>query len=107
MSRRERDKGARGEREVATVLRDHGLEVDRTPNSGGLHIAGDVTGLAGYHVEVKRQETLRLPLWVRQATDEAPEGAEPVVVYRQSGEPWRVVLELDAFAKLVSGRSEG
>lgn len=106
MSRRERDKGARGEREVATILRGHGLEVDRTPNSGGLHIAGDLTGLAGYHLEVKRQETLRLPLWVRQAVEEAPEGAAPVVVYRQSGEPWRVVLELDTFAALLGDRIE-
>lgn len=106
MSRRERDKGARGEREVATVLRGYGLEVDRTPNSGGLHIPGDVTGLEGFHLEIKRQETLRLPLWVRQAVEEAPEASEPVVVYRQSGEPWRVVLTLEAFARLVAEASE-
>lgn len=102
MSRFERDKGARGEREVADMLRSFGLACDRTPNSGGLHVAGDVTGVEGYHVEVKRQETLRLPQWLRQAESEAPEGAVPVVVHRRSREGWYATLPLRDLARLLS-----
>lgn len=102
MARREREKGAKGEREVASALRAAGLDVNRTPNSGGLHIAGDLTGLAGFHLEVKRQEVLRLPAWTAQAESEAPEGTVPVVVYRTNGQPWRASLPLDALIALIA-----
>ncbi len=111
MSRAERDKGARGEREVAAVLRAHGLLVDRTVQQSGLYLRGDLTGVPGYHFEVKRQETLRLPLWIRQARDECGD-AVPVVVFRRNkraadkisewtlGE-WHAVLSLHDLAKLL------
>jgi hypothetical protein len=71
MSASERRKGARGEREVAAVLRAHGLPVDRTVQQSGIYLRGDLTGVPGYHFEVKRQEALRLPLWLRQAEADA------------------------------------
>lgn len=101
MSRAERDKGARGEREVAAVLRAHHLPAVRTPNSGGLTVRGDLTGVPGYHFEVKRQETLRLPLWIRQANAEAGTADVPVVVWRTNRGPWRADLPLHALAKLL------
>ena len=111
MSRAERDKGARGEREVATILRAHDLPAVRTPNSGGLHVRGDLTGVPGYHFEVKRQETARVPAWLRQAREECGD-AVPVVVFRQSARVarsdrphpitrWHAVLPLDELAKLL------
>lgn len=102
MSRSQRDKGANGEREVAAILRAAGIACHRTPNSGGLMIPGDVTGLEGYHFEVKRQETLRLPLWTAQAEAEAPEGAVPIVVYRSSRQPWRASLPMTTLAALLA-----
>ena len=105
MSRAERDKGARGEREVVAILNNNGLRAVRTPNSGGLHVRGDLTGVPGYHFEVKRQETLRLPTWLRQAqTDailESGPTAVPVVAWRQNQGEWYAALPLDDLAKLL------
>jgi Holliday junction resolvase len=101
VSRAEREKGARGEREVAAILREHRLPAVRTPNSGGLHIRGDLIGVPGWHFEVKRQETLRLPQWIRQARGDAENGDVPVVAFRQSGGEWYAVLPLADLARLI------
>jgi hypothetical protein len=101
MSRSERDKGARGEREVATILRFKGLDVRRVPNSGGLQMKGDLTGVQGYHFEVKRQETIRMPAWLKQAYDEAAPGDVPVVVHRTNHSGWYATLPLHDLATLL------
>jgi len=101
VSRAERDKGARGEREVAAILRRYGLPADRTVQQSGIYLRGDLTGVPGYHFEIKRQETLRLPAWLRQAREDAANGDVPVVAFRQSGDEWHAVLPLDALAKLL------
>ena len=103
MSRSTREKGLRGEREVATLLREYGLVVARVPNSGGLDVKGDLTGVAGYHFEVKRQEIARFPLWLRQARAEC-NGDVPVVIWRPSRSEWTATLPLDALAALLSDR---
>lgn len=100
MSRSQRDKGARGEREVAAIFRAHGFDCDRTPNSGGLRIKGDLHGDVPAHVEVKRQETLRLPLWWRQAVAES-DGAVPVLAFRQNGSEWLAVVRLETLAAML------
>lgn len=100
MSATERAKGARGEREVASLLREYGLPVDRTVQQSGLFVRGDLTGVEGYHFEVKRQETLRLPLWLRQAEDECGD-AVPVVAFRQNGGEWYATLRLRDLARVL------
>lgn len=102
MSNSERRKGALGEREVAAIFRAAGFDCDRTPNSGGLKIRGDLTGTVPAHVEVKRQEVLRIPLWIAQARDEAPAGVTPVVAFRQNGAEWYGALPLDHLAALMA-----
>ena len=102
MGRTERDKGAAAERDVARVFRDHGFDLDRTPNSGALRIKGDLYGNVPAHIEVKRQETLRLPLWLRQAAAEAPPGVTPVVAFRQNRGAWYAALPLDCLAALLA-----
>jgi hypothetical protein len=105
--RASRRKGKTGELEVAKILATHGFECRRTPNSGGLAIKGDLTGLDGYHVEIKRQETLAIPKWLRQAhADAGPD--TPLLVFRRNrtnqGDPigrWHVCLPLEAFAGLL------
>ena len=94
MGSSEREKGARGEREVVALLRRWGFACDRSPNSGGLFIPGDVVGVEGFHIEVKRQERLRLPEWIEQAKRDAPPGAMPVVVFRRSRDVWHAALPL-------------
>lgn len=93
-------KGKRGERELANLLREKGYTVQRTPQSGGAHIPGDLIGTPGLHWEVKRQETARYPEWLRQAIADCPRGKLPVVAHRRNGEDWTVALPLEAFLLL-------
>lgn len=103
MSRAERDKGSRGELEVAAIFRAAGFDCDRTPNSGGLRIAGDLYGAAlPYHVEVKRQEVARPWLWIAQATADAPAGAVPLVAFRRNHSPWLALVDLKAQVALAA-----
>jgi Holliday junction resolvase len=102
VSNSERRKGANGEREVAAIFRAAGFDCDRTPNSGGLRVRGDLAGTVPAHVEVKRQEALRLPLWLRQAESEAPPGVTPVVAFRQSHGVWYAALPLEHLAALMA-----
>ena len=101
--RRSRDKGKRGELEVAAVLCAAGFDARRTPNSGGLSWRGDIVGVPGYVIEVKRQESLAVPAWLRQAAaDAAVCHSVPVVAFRRSGEPWHAILLLEELARLLS-----
>jgi Holliday junction resolvase len=105
VSNSERRKGAAGELEVAAIFRAAGFDCDRTPNSGGLRVKGDLAGTVPAHVEVKRQETLRLPLWIAQAEADAPAGVTPVIAFRQSRGQWYAALPLDRLADLMAGAS--
>jgi hypothetical protein len=97
MPRAQRDKGIRGELEVAAILRAHGFTARR---DGRLDsdLAHDAVG---YHFEVRRRETLALPAWTRDAAQAAGERV-PVVCYRRSGERWHAVLELEQLARLLA-----
>lgn len=109
MGKPSRDKGARGEREVVEICRTLGLDVWRTPNSGGLsvrHGKGDIRGIPGVHIEVKRAETLKMDLWSRQCEADADPLDIPVVVYRRSNEPWRASLPLPDLLDLLVLREE-
>jgi hypothetical protein len=108
--KRSRGKGIAGEREVANVWKDHGLEV-RGLEGEGDHLAivkgrtdGDAALERGMtiHSEVKRQERLKLPEWWRQTVSEAPAGTVPVLSFRQNGTEWLAVLRLDDLAELVA-----
>ena len=102
MSRAERQKGVRAEREVAAIFRAHGFDCERTPNSGGLRVKGDLTGDVPAHVEVKWQEVARPWLWFEQARSEAPDGVLPVVAFRRSRSPWLAIVPLDMLADMLA-----
>ncbi|HVE35393.1 MAG TPA: hypothetical protein VNC18_17640 [Gemmatimonadaceae bacterium] len=101
VSASERAKGARGEREVVDMLRTFGIACDRTVHNSGLYLRGDVTGVDGYHLEVKRHETLRVPAWIRQAEDECGD-LVPVVAFRQSRGEWYAAMPLRDLARLLA-----
>lgn len=101
MSRAERAKGIVGEREVADLLRSFELPVDRTVQNSGFFLRGDLTGVEGFHIEVKRHETLRLPTWIRQAESECGD-AVPVVAFRQNRGQWYATLPLRDLARLIA-----
>lgn len=55
-----RQKGSRGERELAKIFREHGYEARRGQQYCGISGDADVVGLPGIHVECKRVEKLNL-----------------------------------------------
>ena len=94
----QRNKGANAEREIANILKDHGIDARR-----GLVFLGepDVVGLPGYHLEIKRQETYRIDDWLKQSEEDANENEIPLVIFRKSRQPWRVIIDLEEFLKLL------
>jgi Holliday junction resolvase len=102
VSKTERNKGARGEGEVARIFQAAGFDAERVPNSGGLRIKGDLYGDLPAHVEVKRQETARPWLWWAQAAAEAPDGVLPLVAFRRNGSKWLAIVELEPLVALLA-----
>jgi len=101
-----RNKGKVGEREVASISREHGFTDSRRGQQ--YHGGGDspdVLGIPGLHLEVKRVEKLNLKNAMAQSSKDAAEGEIPVVVHRKSREPWYITLDfesfLDLYAKIV------
>ena len=84
-----RNKGATAEREVLKLLgAELGLVLQRniTQTRGG---GADCLEVKGWAIEVKRVEQLSRPAWWRQACDQAIRvGAQPMLLYRRSREPW-------------------
>ena len=93
MGKASRTKGANGEREALKLLGEE-LGVMLTRNlqqtrEGG----GDCTVIKGFCVEIKRRERLARPSWWRQACEQAKRiGAEPMLLYRRSREPWTAFI---------------
>ena len=104
MSRSQREKGKRGERAVANIYRDAGLDVRRAGNAAGL---ADLHGLKrfGVHPEVKSCATVDLPAWMRQAEAEAPDTQIPAVHWRRcrtgASTGWYVNVPLRDFIDLL------
>lgn len=93
MSALSRRKGARAENELCKLLSDElGIEVKRNVDqarNGGA----DCLELPGFAVEIKRREALSRPAWWAQAVEQGRRvGAEPIVWYRRSREPWRALI---------------
>lgn len=99
-----REKGKRGEREIAKILREHGYgDAKRTAQyCGSTGEAADVEGLRGFHLEVKHQETIRLDEWWNQAVhDSTFTGNIPLVVFRKNHQKWRVCMDFETFLEVI------
>ena len=96
MSKAQRDKGKRGEREFASICRSYGYtDARRGQQYCGSHGDADVIGLPGIHVEVKRVERLDLLGAMSQAIGEARDGEMPVVAHRKNNCGWLITMRLD------------
>lgn len=94
-------KGAVGEREIAQYLRDHGFtEARRGVQYKGGPDSPDVTGLKGFHIEVKRVEKLNIYEAMEQSIRDAGDDT-PLVVHRRDRDYWKVTMRLDDFMKLI------
>jgi Holliday junction resolvase len=96
-----RAKGARGELELAAVLKEYGYEARRGQQfSGGSDSPDVVTDLPGIHIECKRVEAGNLYNWLEQAQRDA-KGKTPVVMHRRTRKDWVCILTLEDFLKLT------
>lgn len=103
MGSKSQRKGARGEQELAAVLREYGYSIRR---GGSLSFGEvpDLAGLPGVHIEVKRVERLNVPEAMHQAARDSErfrDGA-PAVFHRRSREPWLVTMRLVDWMALYS-----
>ena len=95
-------KGAVGEREIAQYLREHGFtEAKRGVQYQGSPDSPDVTGLTGFHIEVKRVEKLELDKALAQSIRDAGADEIPVVFHRKNRTKWKCTLLLDDFMKII------
>ena len=104
MGKASRDKGKRGEREWARLCREQGYDGKRTAQyRGNTGDAGDVEGLPGIHIEVKRTEALRPWDYMTQAVHDAArngEGNLPIVAWRKNNNPWLVIMKAEDWFQL-------
>lgn len=93
-----RRKGARGEVEIANILKGYGFKTQRT---AAAYMTGkeapDVSGLPGFHLEVKRVERLNVPEAMRQAERDAEPDEKPLLMHRRNREQWLVTMRLTDF----------
>ena len=98
MSKRSRDKGARGERELVNLLKDHLGESAACRNlsqtrDGGCDIGGDIAD--NFAIEVKSTHAPRFGQWFEQARAQAAAHQIPVVAWKPTGRPWQFYVVLD------------
>jgi len=91
-----RSKGCRGERELASLLREWGHSAQRGQQYCGY--AGDpdvITNIDWLHIEVKRVERLNINKAMEQAVQDCVPEKVPCVVHRQSRKDWLITFRLE------------
>lgn len=94
-----RAKGARGERELANVLKEYGYECRRGQQYSGSNGDADVVGLPHIHIECKRVEKLNIDKAMQQSMDDARETEVPVVMHRKDRQRWLVTMTMDEWMR--------
>ena len=94
-------KGAKGERELASKLRDYGYNCRRGQQYNGLE-GEDVVGLDYIHCEVKRVQALNLDEAMEQAKRDSKDNQMPAVFHRKNNKKWKVTMELNDWIKLYN-----
>ena len=99
-----REKGARGEREVAKLLQGYGLAAYRGQQFRGGSDSPDVVcpDLPHIHFEIKLTQQVALYDWVEQATRDAAPGKIRAVVHRRKMNTWVVILPFEDFMTLAT-----
>ena len=104
MAKMSRDKGQRGEREVAALMRTHGFEAERGQQRSGSPDSPDVKhNIPGLYVEVKFCEQLSPRAALLQASRDATGGNKiPVVFHRRRRKPWIIIMDANDFLSLMN-----
>lgn len=101
MGKPSREKGKRGERMFAKLLRENGFEARRGIQYQGSPDSPDVVGLPGFHIEVKFVEKLSLRDAMEQSKSDAGQGEMPIVAHKRSREEWLVTQPFTDWIELV------
>ena len=101
MGKLSREKGKRGEREFAALLRDYGIKARRGVQYHGGPNSPDVVGFKPFHIEVKRAERLDVYGALAQSTKDSAKGEIPIVAHRRNGMDWIVVMDFEDFMKVA------
>ena len=96
-----RNKGKKGERELANILKDYGYDCRRGQQYNGLD-GEDVVGLDYIHIECKRVQKLNIDEALQQAKRDSKAGQIPTVFHRKNKEKWKVTMDLDDWIKLYN-----
>ena len=107
MGSKSRDKGARGELELAkTLTRVLGISARRGRQFSGSPDSPDVVAdWPGVHIECKRVETFNAYKALDQATRDA--GTKlPLVAHRRNRREWIVVCRLEDLPRLAAALTE-
>lgn len=100
-----KQKGARGERELAHKLNEYGYKTRRGQQYSGIE-GDDVVGLPGIHIECKRVEKLNIYDAVDQSKRDSgctdlPFGYDlPAVFHRKNNCEWLVTMPLEYWIEL-------
>lgn len=97
-----REKGKRGERELASVLKSYGYKTRRGQQYCGANGDADVVGLPDIHIECKRNERLNLYDAMSQSRADSTMDEFPVVMHRKNNSEWLVTMTLADWIELYA-----
>ncbi len=102
MGAKSRNKGKRGEQEVARLLRAAGYDVARSDQTAGaMRCDVDGPGLPAW-IEVKRGKLVNVRAAYRQACNDT-DGREPMVAWRDDRGEWMGLMKLEPLVRLLRG----
>lgn len=107
MGKASREKGKRGERLFAKLLREYGYDAKRGVQYQGSPDSPDVVGLPGVHTEVKFVEKLNLHSAMEQSKRDAGEDEMPIVAHKRSREEWLITMPFDDWISLYKAWEKG
>jgi Holliday junction resolvase len=100
-----KQKGKRGELELAHWLTDRGYPARRGQQFKGGEDSPDVVceSLGFLNIECKRTERLKIYDAMKQSIADAGEDQTPIVFHRKNGEEWLTILRAEDLIKLLKG----
>ncbi len=103
MGKAQREKGKRGERMFAKLIREYGLDdkAHRGVQYQGGPDSPDISTCLPIHFEVKFVEKLNVRQAYSQAETERKAGDFPVVAWKKSNSPWLAVLDMNDFFEIL------
>jgi len=101
-----RNKGKRGEREVANLLNKRlGFEAFKRNIMQSRQGGCDLDTELPVAIEVKRQQSLQLGRWIKQAREQGRSiNKTPVLMYRRNNEDWSILVDMtvDEFVEYLN-----